>query len=173
MSDSITFKYTLTEGDAVRALRFQGMHSKLFWVMAGLFILILGYGILGSLSQVMLGEKDWYSFLRHLLINSCLGAAWAAFNWFYPVWAAKRRPAVGVEREVTVSGEGMTTRSPLGYSELTWASFTGVLETDDFFMLFTGRASFVAIPKRDLAAISAVSDLREFLRAQFADYRRA
>ena len=73
---------------------------------------------------------------------------------------------------MTVSGEGMTTRSPLGYSESTWASFTGVLETDEFFMLFTGRADFLAIPKRDIAATSAVSDLREFFRAQFTDYRR-
>lgn len=173
MSDSITFKYTLTEGDAVRALRYQGTSSKLFWVMAGLLALVLGYGLLSSLSSVMTGQKGWDSLLRSLLIYGGLGAAWASFVWFHPVWTAKRWPSIGVEREITVSGDGMTTRSELGYSESTWASYTGVLETDDFFLLFMGRANFQPIPKRDLAAVSAVSDLREFLRAQFPDYRRA
>lgn len=168
MSDSITFKYTLTKGDAVRALRFQVLNSKLLWIFAGLYILSMGYVLSGSILSGMAGEKDWYSSLLTLPIYGLLGVAWAAFNWFYPVWTVKNWPAVGVEREVTVSAEGMTMRSPLGYSETAWANYTRMVETDDFFMLFMGRVNFIVIPKRDLA----VSGLREFFRARFTDYRQ-
>ena len=173
MSDSLSFKYILTEGDAVSAFRFQAFRSKLLWVLWGLFILMVAYTFYHQIQAVWLGHRAWSSLLRTVLSFGALGVAWFAFNWFYPYWTARRWPAVGVEKEVTVSDEGMTTRSPLGYSESAWANFTGVLETDEFFLLQMGRANFLPIPKRDLAKISAVSDFRELLRAQFTDYRRA
>ena len=171
MSDSLSFKYILTEGDAVSAIRFQAFRSKLLWVLWGLFILIVAYTFYHQFQAVWLGQRAWSSLLRNILTIGALGAAWFAFNWFYPYWTARRWPTVGVEKEVTVSDQGITSRSVLGYSETSWANYTSALETDKFFMLYSGRASFFPIPKHCIANSSVQDRFRESIRANIPDVR--
>lgn len=172
MSDSITFKYTLTEGDAVRAIRFGSIHSKLLWSIMAVAGLIFAYILFSNVVLALQGQKNWYSALRTLLFFGAVFGAWGALVWYHPVWLAKRWPAVGVERYVTATSDRIAVRSALGYIDAVWEDYTNVLETDHFFMLWMGGSNNLVIPKGALAEDSAVSKFREFLRARFADYRR-
>ncbi len=172
MSDSITFKYTLTEGDAVRVARFEYIHSKFLWVAVSVVGLMFAYFLLVNFLSAMQGRSSWDGALRTLLIFGGLFGAWGAFIWYQTIWTARRWPAIGVERDVTASEGGLFVHSDFGYNESTWSNYTAVLETDDFFVLWMGRTNHLAIPKRELAAISAVSDFRVFLRARLTNYRR-
>ncbi len=171
MSDSLSFKYVLTEGDAVSAFRFQAFRSKLLWVMWGLFILIVAYTFYHQIQAIWLGHRAWSSLLRNVLSFGALGAAWFAFNWFYPYWTARRDPTMGVEKELTVSDQGITLRSVLGYSEKSWANYTSALETDEFFMLYTGRANFFPIPKHCFVNSLSQDHFRELIRAHIPEVR--
>lgn len=172
MSDSITFKYTLTEGDAVRAARFENTHSKLFWVVLAVVGLLVTYVLLVSFLSAMQGRSDWYGVLRTYMFFGGLYGAWVFLIWYQPVWTARRWPGVGVERNVTATEDGLAVHSDLSYNESAWVNYTAAMETDDFFMLWMGRANNLVIPKRNLAEISAVSGFREFLRARLTNYQR-
>ena len=172
MSDSLSFKYTLTEGDVASAMHSQALRSRYLWVLLGLFALIVAYTFYGQIQAVLLGQRPWYSLAWTGLTFSVLGFAWWAFIWLYPYWVARRWPAIGVERELTVSSNGITSRSALGYSESSWANFTSVLETDEFFLLNMGRANYLPIPKHDFADTLAQDCFRELIRANIPDARR-
>ena len=105
------------------------------------------------------------------LTFGALGITWWASNWLYAYWLARRSPEVGVEKELTFTATGITSRSELEYSESTWANFTSVLETEEHFLLYRGRAEFVPIPKRDLAESMAQDRFRELLRTKIRDAR--
>jgi dihydrofolate reductase len=171
VSDSLSFKYTLTKGDAVDALRAQAFRSRYLWFLVGLAALFVGYTFYNNIIAVLMGYKTWTSLLRTFLTISAIGVAWWALNRFLPYWTAQRWPEVGVEKEVTVSGNGLSWKSALEDSKLTWANYTSAVETDEFFLLFMGRASFLPIPKRDLAEPLARDRFRDLIRAHVPNFR--
>ena len=171
VSDTLSFKYTLTKADVVSSQHSQLFRSRLLWVMLGLIALMMAYGFYNQFEAVLLGRRAWTSLLRMFLTFGALGITWWASNWLYAYWLARRSPEVGVEKELIFTDTGMTSRSVLEYSESTWANFTSVLETDEYFLLYRGRAEFVPIPKRDLAESMAQDRFRELLRTKIRDAR--
>lgn len=171
MSDSLSFKYTLTKGDAVGALREQAFRSRFLWVTLALVALLIGYAFYNNFVAILVGHLSWTSLLRTFFSFSALGIAWWAFHWFLPYWTAQSWPTVGVEQEVIVSDNGLAWKSTLENSQLTWANYTSALETDDFFLLFMGRANFLPIPKRQLMNSSIQDRFRYLIRANVPNAR--
>jgi len=169
VTDSFRFRYTLSKGDLVGALRTQALRSRYLWVTVALFALVAGYAFYRDMAGVLAGYKPLVSLLRTVLTFGGLGVAWWASHWLLPYWTAQRYPDIGVEKELTVSDKGLTWRSALESSDLTWAKYTGAVETEEFFLLYQGRANFTPIPKRGLADSSAQSRFRELVRANVAD----
>jgi len=169
VTDSFRFRYTLSKGDLVGALRTQALRSRYLWVTVALFALVAGYAFYRDMAGVLMGYKSLVSLLRTVLTFGGLGVAWWASHWLLPYWTAQRYPDIGVEKELTVSDKGLTWRSALESSDLTWAKYTGAVETEEFFLLYQGRANFTPIPKRGLADSSAQSRFRELVRANVAD----
>lgn len=132
---------------------------------------MMAYGFYNQLEAVLLGRRAWTSLLRMFLTFGALGITWWALNWLIAYWVARHSPEVGVEKELTFTDTGMMSRSILEYSESTWANFTSVLETEEYFLLYRGRAVFVPIPKRDLAGSMVQDRFRELLRSNVKDAR--
>lgn len=172
MTDSITFKYTLTEEDAVRVVRFENTYSKFFWAMVLVVALMFAYSLFVNAVLALDGQRSWYAPLKTLTIFGALFGAWGAFNWYLPVSIAKRWPGVGMERQITANADGMAVQDSLGYTASIWENYTDILETNHFFLLRSGPANTLAIPKKTLTAVSGLSDFREFLRRRATVYRR-
>lgn len=169
VSDSLSFKYTLTKGDAVGALRAQALRSRFLWVAVAWFALMAGYSFYNDLARVLLGQGSLLSLLRTVLTFGGLGVAWWGLHWLMPYWTAQRWPEVGIEKEMTVSENGIAWKSALENRELTWANYTNAVETDDFFLLYMGRANFEPIPKRQFDDSSLAARIRELIRFHIPD----
>jgi hypothetical protein len=139
--------------------------------MFGLLALFLGYRILGDAVSVVQRQEVWYHLLSSIVVHGAFGAVPLAFVWFYPVWLARNAPAVGVEREVTVSSKGMTLHSSLGKSDSAWANFTKMLETDEYFLLYSGKGLFYPFPKQAFGGEHEVRRFRELIRGQIRNSR--
>lgn len=162
MTKDFTLNYTLSVKEEVRARRADLLRKKSIWVASGVsalfFIVVV---ILPKALAVLEGDKPLNSLLPGLLLFFGIFAAIFARMWFYPLGAR----VTGADREVTVSSEGVSSRSPVARKLLYWVNFTGALETREFFLLRMGGQNMWPVPKRCFADSAALQGLRDFIRA--------
>lgn len=162
MTKDFVLKYTLSVKEETRARRADFLRKKSTWVawsMSALFFIVVA--IFTKALAVLEGDKPLSSLLPVSLWFLGLSAAVFAFGWFYPVGMR----VAGADREVTISDEGVRSRSPVARRLLYWVNFTSALETREFFLLRTGAQSMWPVPKRSLADSGALQALRDLIRA--------
>ncbi len=168
MPKDFALNYTLSVKEETRARRADAFRKKSIWAtwaVSSLFYCAVV--VLPQALTVLEGDEPLSALLLGLLIFFGLFGAIFAYIWFYPVGA----PVSGADREVTVSDEGISSRSPLARRLLYWVNFTNALETREFFLLRMGGGSMWPVPKRSLADSAALQDLRDLIRKHVPDAR--
>ncbi len=177
MSDTLSFKYTLTEDDVVRSNRAHAA-GRQFWVRTALAVAVPGMFVIGFVAD---GDAN------RILIALAVGAALGFVTWFvvWPIfWTLfwlifsrflklllPRSPHIGVEYELAASPAGLAWNSPVGTAEQKWLAYTAIRETADYFLLYSGAALCFTIPKRVFADAQEAGRFRDLLRAHVPDFR--
>ena len=168
MSKDFTLNYTLSMKEETRARRADAFRKKSIWVMWGVSALLFAVAVvLPKALAVLEGDESSQSLLPGLLLFFGISAAVFARMWFYPAGVR----VTGADREVTVSDEGVRSRSPVARRLLCWVNFTSALETHEFFLLRMGGGGMWPVPKRSLADPAALQGLRDLIRARVPDAR--
>lgn len=164
MSDSITFKYTLTEGDFVQSIRAHAFKRKPWWA---LWVL---------LAALVFVDVSWVMYVidrPRLEAGEIIGMIMATVGpailvwwvwWGHPKRVARGAPYLGVDIAGTVSLHGIASHSALGKVEATWASYSTVFESADHFLLYLGRNVFNPFPKRCFSNPKDVDRFRQLIR---------
>jgi hypothetical protein len=164
VSDSLSFKYTLTEGDYARAWRIHSAASRLyivFWLVIGGFIAVL---LLDPILAISEGEPLAEAALRVFLPVAVFTAlVWFSFSW-RPRYLARQSRYRGLELDVTASDTGIALSNELVRSEISWDAYTQAVEKPDMFLLYTGRLMFYPVPKRAFASPQDVERFRALIR---------
>ena len=165
MSDSITFKFTLTEDDFVLAAHAHALSQRKWWIIWAVFF---GLWIL-PLAAVALDtgpEENLLYRIAPFLAGVASVAVMFALAWSWqPRRLARASPYLGVELAGTASGVGLETHSSLGKQEAAWANYSTVLETADHFLLYPARNAYAPLPKRAFADRGDLTRFRELIRA--------
>ena len=169
MSDSITFKFTLTEEDFVQAAHAHALSQKKWWITWAIF-----FGLWAvPLAAVALDtgpDEDLLYRISPFLAGAASVAVLFALSWFWqPRRAARGSPYLGAAMEGTASGEGLMMDSPLGRQEAAWGRYTGVLETADHFLLYLAKNSYAPLPKRAFADRDDLARFRDLIRARISN----
>lgn len=171
MSDSITFKYTLTEEDHARAWRIHNGASKTYlaiWLLAGGFIGLLAWG---RVMAILDGEREWSSIFSMLLpVGIYVVTAWLSFSW-RPRFLARQSPYRGLENNVTASETGVASSNALFRNEIQWGAYTHAIEKPDMFLLYTGRLLFYPFPRRCFENQEDADRFRDLIRAHIKNFR--
>lgn len=168
MTNDFVLNYTLSVKEETRARRADVLRKKSIWIawsISALFFVVVA--IVPKVVAVLDGEKPLSSLVPVFLLFFGLFAAIFAFTWFYPVGMH----VTGADREVTVSNEGVRSRSRVARRLLYWVNFTNALETRDFILLRMGGHGMWPIPKRSLADSAALEGLRDMIRGHVPDAR--
>jgi hypothetical protein len=169
MSDSITFKYTLTEDDFVRAFRVSARSKRLWWIMwAVRFGALVGLYIFLS---YIAGIPGYYALAGIFLLVAIYGVSFWWVWWIQPRRAARESPYLAVEVEGAVSIDGIAQRSALGKHETAWASYSTALESADYLLLYLGRNAFTPFPKRSFANQEDLNRFRALIRDHVPNFR--
>jgi len=167
VSESITFKHTLTEADFVSAYRAY-VRSKRSWWITWALMFGLAPGMYVFMSYGGIPQR------HSLAVALFLGAMYGALFWWsfsvHPRRAARSSPFLNVEMEVTVSSEGLKWQSILAKGEAGWAAYIGGLESADHFLLFGGKNLYYLYPKRGISTPEAMEKLRALLRAHVPNF---
>jgi hypothetical protein len=168
MSDSITFKFTLTEEDFVQASHVHALSHKKWWitwaVFFGLWILPLAAVTLDTAP----GDDLLYRILPFLAGVASVAALFALAWFWQPRRAARGSPYLGVEMAGVASGDGLAMDSPLGKQQAAWASYATALESADLFLLYLAKNSYAPLPKRAFANREDLGRFRELIRANIS-----
>ena len=171
MSDSITFKYTLTEGDHARAWRIHNNGSRVYmivWFLLGLFVTAI---VTNRLILIADGERDWSSLFSALVpAGIYLGLVWFSLSW-RPRFLARQSPYRGLENDVTVTEMGVTSSNTLLRYEVQWGAYTHAIEKPDMFLLYTGRLLFYPIPISCFENPQDVDRFRDLVRTNIPKTR--
>lgn len=166
MSDSVSFKYTLTEANYVRAMR-AFMWLQLWWrIMLAMFAVAIAALTILAASGVERLEPLWFGMSAGGVVG--LAVTWA-FWTFQPRWLARNSPSVGVEIEVTLSPDGVNSRSSNGSADARWSIYTSARETTEFFLLFSGKNLFYPFPKSAFADSQHLGRFRDLVRTYVPD----
>lgn len=172
MSDSITFKYTLTEEDIVRAVREATSMKKWAWVIWGALTIMMVVGTRSAIGRMLESGLSAGAIILLLWVTVLPGHLFWWVRFGRPRRTARSDPNVGVETETTVSANGIATRNDLENQEAAWAAFTHVIEVRDMFLLYLGEIDFTPMPKRCFEDTEVIDCFREFVRANVADFRQ-
>ena len=168
MSDSITFKFTLTEEDFVQASHVHAFSQKRWWITWAVFF---GLWIV-PLAAVLLDKGlagDALFRLLPFLAGVASVAVLFALAWFWqPRRAARGSPYLGVEMEGAASGDGLAMHSRLGKQEAAWSTYFTALESADHFLLYPAKNSYAPLPKRAFAGKEDIDRFRELIRASIS-----
>jgi len=165
MTDSITFKFTLTEEDFVRASRAHSMSQRRWWIIWAIFF---GVWIL-PLASVALDSAQSGGMLYRIL-PFLTGVASVALmfvlSWSWqPRRLARGSPFLGVEMEGSASAAGLQTNSSMGLQQAAWRDYERVLETAEHFLLYPAKNRYAPLPKRAFANRESLERFRELIRA--------
>lgn len=168
MSDSIPFKFTLTEVDFVLAAHAHALSQRKWWIIWAVFF---GLWIL-PLAAVALdtgpGEDLLYRIAPFLAgVASVAVMFFLAWSW-QPRRLARASPYLGVEMAGAATAEGLETHSSLGKQEAAWANYSAVLESADHFLLYPARNQYAPLPKRAFANGRDLERFRELIRANIS-----
>lgn len=168
MSMDFTVNYTLSVQEETRARRADAFRKKSIWAAWSVSTLFyFAVVILPKALAVLDGEEPLRSLLPGLLIFLCIFGAIIVQMWFFPLGVR----VSGANREVTITGEGIRSQTPVARRLLYWVNFTSALETREFFLLRMGGGSMWPVPKRSLADSAALQGLRNLIRAHVPDVR--
>lgn len=157
MSDSLSFKYTMTEDDVVRASLAQVKLGKRKWLLLAMVPAVL-------LLAIFAFQGNWRGILELLASVALIGITILLLTRFVR-WTARKSPHIGVEYETTASQDGMTWNSPFASTQSKWTAYTSVRETAEYFMFYCGLAMCAAIPKRSFADSNDMDRFRDLIRA--------
>ncbi len=168
MPKDFTLNYTLSVKEETRARRADAFRKKSIWATWAVSTLFYcAVVILPQALTVLEGDEPLNSLLPGLLIFFGISAAVFVHMWIYPVGAR----VTGADRAVTVSDEGVSSKSPVARRLLYWVNFTSALETREFFLLRMGGGSMWPVPKRSLADSAALQGLRDLIRKHVPEAR--
>ncbi|MCK5276164.1 MAG: YcxB family protein [Alphaproteobacteria bacterium] len=171
MSDSITFKFTLTEEDFVQASHVHAFSQKRWWITWAVFFGLWIVPLAAVLLDKGLAGDALYRLLPFLAgLASVAVLFMLAWSW-QPKRAARGSPYLGVEMEGVASSDGLAMDSPLGKQEAAWASYSTVLESADHFLLYLARNAYAPLPKRAFADQTDIGRFRELVRAHVPNAR--
>lgn len=168
MTHDFALNYTLSVKEETRARRSDALRKRstwIAWAVSALFF--VAAVILPKALAVLDGDEPLNSLLPGLLIFFGIFGGIFAHMWFYPLGVR----VTGADREVTVSNEGVCSRSPVARRLLYWVNFTSAVETREFFLLRMGGGSMWPVPKRSLAEPAALQGLRDLIRKHVPDAR--
>ena len=164
MSDSITFKFTLTEDDFVRAAHAHAMSQRRWWIIWGLFFGLWGVPLLSVLLQPDPVDDLFYRLLPPLTGLASVAVFFAlAWSW-QPRRLARRSPYLGAALEGRADAQGLDMQGSLGGEPMPWGNYQTVLESDDHFLLYPARNQYAPLPKRAFASREDLRQFRELIR---------
>lgn len=172
MSDSITFKYTLTEEDFVRAVREATSLKKWGWLVWGALALMMVVGTKSAIGRMLESGPSAGSIILLLWVTVLPGYLFWLAKFGRPRQIGRSDPEVGIDTVTTVSACGITSCNKLRKHEATWAAFTHVIESRDTFLLFMGKIDFSLMPKRCFEDTDVMDRFREIVRANVTDFRQ-
>ena len=168
MSDSITFKFTLTEEDFVRASHVHALSQRRWWITWAVFFGLWVVPLTAVLLDKGLAGDALYRLLPFLAgvasVAVLFGLAW----WWQPRRAARGSPYLGVEMAGVASGDGLAMDSPLGKQQAAWADYATVLESADHFLLYLAKNAYAPLPKRAFADRADLDRFRALIRANIS-----
>lgn len=171
MSDSITFKYTLTEEDYVRAMRAYLYYERgwrTLFVFVGLCVCLMV--VLAVVVTVNLG-RPYYKpvFYAGAFVLGAVAVWWLV--GLFQRKAAKKSPFVGTEYDMSFSPGGVTSRSPLTSGEARWSVYTGARESPEFILLCSGIGLYYPFPKKIFDNPEDLERFRELIRTHVPNAR--
>jgi hypothetical protein len=162
VSDSLNFKYTLTEQHYVRAMRaFMRLQIWRF------ILIVLGIVVAMPLVMALAGFVSLGASWLAPIMGMCAGVAavvWLQWVW-RPKYLARNSPFVGIEYEMTFSPDGVSSRSSNGNANTQWSVYTVAHETFEYFLLCSGKNLFYPFPKQAFADPKDVDRFRDLVRA--------
>lgn len=159
MSDSITFKFTLTEDDFVRAAHAHALSQRRWWITWAIFFGLWLVPLVSVLLQNGLTGEMLYQALP-LLTGLASVAVFFALAWSWqPRRSARRSPFLGSGLAGIANAHGLDMSGSLGGEPVPWGSYDTVLEADHHFLLYPARNQYAPLPKR---AFTSREDLRQF-----------
>jgi hypothetical protein len=164
VSDSLSFKYTLTEDDLVRASFAQILVGKRKWLLLAMLTVVL------VLLAVSLFQGNWGGVFK-LFASVALAGVTILLLKHYVRWTVRKSPYIGVELEMTASPDGLACNSSLGNSQVEWTAYTSVIETAELFLFRSGVVLCAAFPKQSFADPKEMSRFRDLIRARVPDAR--
>ena len=168
MTTDFTVTYTLTAEVEARARRVDFLRKKMTWVVLGASALFfIAFAIFPPVLAVLEGVEPLNSLRTPFLYFAGLGVFWLLVYRFYPQGIR----AAGADKEVSVSDEGISSKSPVAHRLLYWVNFTNALETGDFFLLRTGGQNVWVVPKSNLGDSAILQGLRDLIRVHIPDAR--
>lgn len=171
MSDSLSFKYILTEDDFVRALRAHAFKQIPRWSLWILLAALLFLQASGIHYIVTWPQASAFGVIWLILVTVLPGVWFCWIRWWHPKRVIREAPYLNVEIEGTASVDGVVSRSRLGNHETAWGSYSAVFESVDYFLLYLGRNVFNPLPKRSFADTQDVDRFRDLIRAHVPNTR--
>ena len=168
MSDSITFKFTLTEEDFVQTSHAHAVSQKRWWITWAVFFGLWIVPLAAVLLDKGLAGDALYRLLPFLAGVASVAVLFALAWWWQPRRAARSSPYLGVEMAGVASGDGLAMDSPLGKQQAAWADYSTVLESADHFLLYLAKNSYAPLPKRAFADREDLDRFRELVRANIS-----
>ena len=169
VSDSITFKFTLTEEDFVRASHVHAFSQKRWWITWAVFFGLWIVPLAAVLLDKGLAGDALFRLLPFLAGVVSVAVLFALAWWWQPRRAARASPYLGVEMVGVASGGGLVMHSRLGKQEAVWAKYSAVVESADHFLLYLAKNSYAPLPKRAFADREDLNRFRELIRANISN----
>lgn len=171
MSDSLSFKYTLTEEDFVGSIRYHALRQVSLlslWVLLAAMVFAMASALFYLIDRPRLNAVE----IIPLTIIILIPAYFAYWVWWgHPKRVTREAPYLNVEIEGTASANGVTSRSRLGNHESAWGSYSAALESDGHFLLYVGRNVFSPFPKRAFTDSRDVDRFRDLIRAHVPKFK--
>lgn len=170
MSDSITFKYTLTEDDFVKTRRISARSFPMYWIH---WIIIVCISAMAGYALFLFASGTVPIHWSFKMFPGLVVVLWLVHWWDYsvlPKRMARKMPAALIEQEVNFSDEGVSTQSALGNSNAGWTAYTKARESSDYFLLYASKYLFFPFPKRFFTDSRDIERLRELIRAHISDF---
>ena len=169
MSDTLSFKFTLTEEDFVRASHVHAFSQKRWWITWAIFFGLWIVPLAAVLLDSGLAGDALYRLLPFLAgvasVAVLFGLAW---SW-QPRRAARGSPYLGVEMAGVASDDGLAMDSSLGKQQAAWASYATALESTDLFLLYLAKNAYAPLPKRAFADRADLERFRALIRANISN----
>ncbi len=142
--EPIHLKFRYTEADWVAAMRLHFRQTlKLRRDLAAAIVIgFLGFAFGASYGFTML--LPWVLAGGAALVVLLVAAAW----YVVPGWSFQRSPKLHDEYDLLFSEEGIDFRIAHVGSKFDWTRYRGYLADESCWLLYYGKATFTAIPKR-------------------------